>query len=47
MLFYLQDAHELFQFLLSELSEDREQPPSPLPLSEAPKLVVSPRKGSC
>ncbi|XP_030847586.1 ubiquitin carboxyl-terminal hydrolase 30-like [Strongylocentrotus purpuratus] len=34
-----QDAHELFQFLLSELSEDREQPPSPLPLSEAPKLV--------
>ncbi|XP_041456458.1 ubiquitin carboxyl-terminal hydrolase 30-like [Lytechinus variegatus] len=34
-----QDAHELFQFLLSELSEDREQPTSPLPLSEAPKLV--------
>ncbi|XP_072163678.1 ubiquitin carboxyl-terminal hydrolase 30-like [Diadema setosum] len=34
-----QDAHELFQFLLSELSEDREQIPSPVSLSEAPKLA--------
>lgn len=41
-----QDAHELFQFLLSELSEDREQPPSPLPLSAAPKLVKHVSNGS-
>ncbi|XP_072035215.1 ubiquitin carboxyl-terminal hydrolase 30-like [Amphiura filiformis] len=40
-----QDAHELFQFLLSELSEDKEPIPMAMPLCEASKLMENGRNG--
>ncbi|XP_022085688.1 ubiquitin carboxyl-terminal hydrolase 30-like isoform X2 [Acanthaster planci] len=40
-----QDAHELFQFLLSVLGEEKEPVPSPVPLCDASKLIEPGRNG--